>query len=76
MVLPDPAIDGIKKTAQPKPCRRYGNGGIRTLAPVARPTAFRVRTLQPLGYISKRMQESRNICLPADFALLFYQTLF
>ena len=29
-----------------------GDGGIWTLAPVTRPTAFRVRTLQPLGYIS------------------------
>ena len=61
MVLPDPAIDGIKKTAQPKPCRRYGNGGIRTLAPVARPTAFRVRTLQPLGYISKNTGKQTNL---------------
>lgn len=33
-----------------------GDGEIRTLAPVlSRPTAFRVRTLQPLGYISKFM---------------------
>ena len=30
-----------------------GDGEIWTLAPVTRPTAFRVRTLQPLGYISK-----------------------
>ena len=29
-----------------------GDGGIWTLAPVARPAAFRVRSLQPLGYIS------------------------
>ena len=33
-----------------------GDGEIRTLAPgLNRPTAFRVRTLQPLGYISKFM---------------------
>ena len=33
-----------------------GDGEIRTLAPVlTRPTAFRVRTLQPLGYIPKFM---------------------
>ena len=31
---------------------KSGDGGICTLASVARPTAFRVRTLQPLGYIS------------------------
>ena len=37
-------------------CRAFlfgGDGEIRTLAPLSRPTAFRVRTLQPLGYISK-----------------------
>ena len=30
-----------------------GDGEIRTLARFEAPTAFRVRTLQPLGYISK-----------------------
>ena len=30
-----------------------GDGEIRTLARFDTPTAFRVRTLQPLGYISK-----------------------
>ena len=35
-----------------------GDGEIRTLAPVlSRPTAFRVRTLQPLGYISESETE-------------------
>lgn len=29
-----------------------GDGGIRTLAPVTRPVAFRVRSLEPLEYIS------------------------
>ena len=29
-----------------------GDGGIRTHAPVDRPAAFRVRSLEPLGYIS------------------------
>ena len=33
--------------------REYGGGaGIRTLAPVSRPTGFQDRTLQPLGYSS------------------------
>ena len=51
---------------------RGGDGEIRTLAPVlSRPTAFRVRTLQPLGYISKlhfecgpfnRLGTSPNLC--------------
>lgn len=29
-----------------------GEAGIRTLAPLARPTGFQDRTLQPLGYFS------------------------
>ena len=29
-----------------------GGAGIRTLAPVSRPTGFQDRTLQPLGYSS------------------------
>ena len=29
-----------------------GEAGIRTLAPLARPTGFQDRTLQPLGYSS------------------------
>ena len=43
-----------------------GDGGIWTLAPVARPTAFRVRTLQPLGYISGCFQS-----FPAAFVKTF-----
>ena len=35
-----------------RPQRFGGDGGIRTLARFDPPTAFRVRTLQPLGYIS------------------------
>ena len=44
---------GIKSAGAKRPLlRRGGDGEIRTLARCYTPTAFRVRTLQPLGYIS------------------------
>ena len=39
---------------QPSRKEESGEGGIRTLAPLARPVGFQVRYLQPLGYFSKK----------------------
>lgn len=44
-----------------------GEAGIRTLAPLARPTGFQDRTLQPLGYFSSMQQNDFcNISILAE----------
>ena len=52
-----------------------GDGGIWTLAPVTRSTAFRVRTLQPLGYISISQNCLKHVLLYSLFverSILFF----